>query len=386
MTNKNKKGAGILRAAAPSIIAVLIGLVVGVIIIVATNPGQATNAIPKFFQGPFSRGLTGFGDLLYHMTPLLFTGLSVAFGYQTGLFNIGASGQFLVGGFLAILVSAKLESSVSPSVLWIVAFLIAGLGGALMGAIVGALKAYRNVNEVITSIMLNYSSMYLVNYLVKRLGLYNQLKNNTISIKTHIPKMGLDKIFPGTISGGGFILGVIAVIIIYIILKKTTFGYELKGVGLNRHAAKYAGVNENKAIVLSMAIAGALAGFGGASLYLSGAGNHLIVQEVIPAEGFDGIAIALLGLNEPVGVFLSTALISYLKMGGQAIQTYGYAPELITMVISFILYVSALSVLFRQLLSKRNKDEGSNINAETIENKTAPSIDKTDELVEGGDK
>ena len=198
--------------------------------------------------------------------------------------------------------------------------------------------------------------------------------------------MGLDKIFPGTISGGGFILGVIAVIIIYIILKKTTFGYELKGVGLNRHAAKYAGVNENKAIVLSMAIAGALAGFGGASLYLSGAGNHLTVQEVIPAEGFDGIAIALLGLNEPVGVFLSTALISYLKMGGQAIQTYGYAPELITMVISFILYVSALSVLFRQLLSKKNKDEGSNINAETIENTTAPNIDNADELVEGGDK
>lgn len=386
MTNKNKKGAGVLRVAAPSLIAVLIGLVVGIIVIIATNPGQAGSAIPNFFSGPFLRGLAGFGDLLYHMTPLLFTGLSVAFGYQTGLFNIGASGQFLVGGFLAILVSAKLETRMDPSIVWIIAFLIAGIGGALMGAIVGALKAYRNVNEVITSIMLNYSAMYVVNYLIKELKIYNDLKNETINLSTQIPKMGLDKIFPGTIAGGGFILGLIAVVIIYIILKKTTFGFELKGVGLNRHAAKYAGVNENKAIILSMAIAGALAGFGGSAVYLSGAGNHLTVHEVIPQEGFDGIAIALLGINEPVGVLLASGLISYLKMGGQAIQTLGYSPELITIIISFILYISALSVLFKRILSKKDKNGGSNINAETVENTTAPNIDKTDELVEGGDK
>lgn len=385
MTNKNNRNSSFLQVAAPSLIAVLIGLVVGILVIVVSKPDQALEAIPRFFMGPFNRGLTGFGDLFYHMTPLLMTGLSVGFAYQTGLFNIGASGQFLVGGFLAILVSVKLREVVSPGLLWIIAFLVGGFGGAILASIVGILKAYRNVNEVITCIMLNYSAMYIVNYLIKSLGIYNQMKNNTVSISTAIPKMGLDKIFPGTIAGGGIVLAIIFVAIIFVILKMTTFGFELKGVGLNRHAARYAGVNENKSIILSMAIAGALSGFGGAMLYLSGAGNHIAVQEVIPAEGFDGIAIALLGLNEPIGIFLSTALISYLKMGGQAIQTLGYAPELITMIISFILYISALSVLFRRLLTRKIKDSGSNINSEPILD-VGPKIDNTDSDFEGGQK
>lgn len=388
MTEKkdNKKSLGFLKAAAPSLIAVLIGLVVSVIVIIATKPDVAFDALPNFFKGPFNRGLAGFGDLFYHITPLLMTGLSVGFAYQTGLFNIGASGQFLMGGFLAILVSAKLAGVVPASVLWIIAFLVAGIGGAVLASIVGFLKAYRNVNEVITCIMLNYTTMYLVNYLIKSLGIYNQMKNNTVSISAAIPKMGLDKIFPGTIAGGGIIIGILFVIIIHVVLKKTTFGFELKGVGLNRHSARYAGVNENKSIILSMAIAGALAGFGGAMLYLSGAGNHLTVQEVLPAEGFDGIAIALLGLNEPIGIFLSTALIAYLKMGGQAIQTLGYAPELITMIISFILYISALSVLFRRLLSKKIKtDLKQNINSEPVLD-VGPKIDVTDSDKKRGEK
>ena len=364
---KNRKArAGFLDKAAPSLIAVLIGLVVGILVIIVTNPENAMQAIPEFFMGPFGRGLAGFGDLFYHITPLLMTGLSVGFAYQTGLFNIGASGQFMLGGFLAILVSAKLQGSVPASVLWIVAMLVAALGGAVLAGIVGALKAYRNVNEVITCIMLNYSTMYVVNYLIKKWGVYNQLKNNTVDIKTKIPKMGLDLLFPGTIAGGGIIIGIIFVIVLYIILKKTTFGFELKGVGLNKNAAKYAGVSEKRSIILSMAIAGLLAAVGGAMLYLSGAGNHMAVQDVLPNEGFDGIAIALLGLNEPIGIFLATALIAYLKMGGQAIQTLGYAPELITMIIAFILYVSALAVLFRRLLSKKVKDDSPNINADTV--------------------
>lgn len=388
MTKKDnsKRSLSFLTAAAPSLIAVLIGLVVGVIIIVVTNPEVGFSAIPTFFKGPFNSGLTGFGDLFYHITPLLMTGLSVGFAYQTGLFNIGAAGQFLLGGFLAILVSAKLQDVVPASLLWVIAFLVAGLGGALIASIVGVLKAYRNVNEVITCIMLNYTTMYAVNYFIKKFGIYNQMKNNTIDIKTSIPKMGLDTLFPGTISGGGIILGIIFVVITHIILNKTTFGFELKGVGLNRHAARYAGVNENKSIVLSMAIAGMLAAFGGAMVYLSGAGNHLTVQEVLPPEGFDGIAIALLGLNAPIGIFFSAALIAFLKMGGQAIQTLGYAPELITMIISFILYVSALSVLFRRLLSKKIKtDLKQNINSEPVLD-VGPRLDVTDSDKERGEK
>lgn len=375
--------------AAPSLIAVIIGLLVAVVVIFITKPENGLEATIRFFKGPFNRGLVGFGDWFYYITPILMTGLSVGFAYQTGLFNIGASGQFLMGGFLAILVSVKLKGVIPQNILWIVAMLAAAIGGGILAAIVGALKAYRNVNEVITNIMLNYTSLYLVNDFIKRFGIYNQLQNNTIGIATKIPRLGMDTLFPGTISGGGFFIALGFVALTWIILKKTTFGFELKGVGLNRHAARYAGVNENRSIVLSMTIAGVLAGLAGSMLYLSGAGNHISVHEVIPAEGFDGIAIALLGLNEPIGILLSAALIAYLRMGGQAIQALGYAPELITMIISFILYVSALSVLFRNILSKRTKvDESENINKpdDILDpvNVNAPRIDQTDSDKEGG--
>ena len=352
-TNKHKTLLSRFEKAIPSLIAIAIGLVIGVIIIFFTNQENAFTAITQFFKGPFNRGLTGFGDLLYHMTPLLMTGLSVGFAYQTGLFNIGASGQFMFGAFLAIVVGVKLQGIVPDSILWILALLAAGVVGALLASIVGILKAYRNVNEVITCIMLKYTSMYLVNDFIKRFGVYNQMKNNTVSFSTSIPKMGLDVIFPNTIAGGGIIIGIICVVILTIVLKKTTFGFELKGVGLNRNASRYAGITEKRSIIMSMVIAGLLAGMAGGMLYLSGAGNHMSVQEVLPQEGFDGIAIALLGLSDPIGIFFSAFLIAYLKLGGQAIQTLGFSPELITMIIAMILYISALSVLFQRLLARK---------------------------------
>ncbi|MCI6659599.1 ABC transporter permease [Peptoniphilaceae bacterium SGI.137] len=345
----------VFRHAAPSLIAICVGLMISIFVIIGTNSESAAKAIPTFFSGPFSRGWEGVGDMFYHAMPLLMTGLAVGVAFQTGMFNIGASGQFLFGGFLAILVCNRLEDIVPPQLMWILALLIAAAGGAFLAGIVGALKAYRNVNEVISCIMLNYISMYTVNDLIKRLNLYNQLKNNTVYIQTEVPKMLMTTIFPGTIASGTFVIGVIMVILLHIALKKTTFGYEIKGVGLNRFAAKYAGINEKMAIIQSMAIAGAMAGLGGGMLYLSGAGNSIAVQDVLPQEGFDGIAVALLGLNEPIGILLSALFFAFLKMGGQAIQTLGYAPELVTIIISFILYVSALSVLFQRLLSKKEK-------------------------------
>lgn len=351
---KNRFSNG-FRKAAPSLIAIVIGLIVGVAIIALTNPEMAGMAIPEFFFWPATRGLSGVGDLFYHMMPLLLCGLSVGFAYKTGLFNIGASGQFMMGGFITILFCAKLQGSVPAYVLWPLAILISAFAGALLAALVGVLKAYRNVNEVITCIMLNYITMYIVNDFIKRFGIYSQMKNNTISIVPAIPKMGIDVLFPGTIANGSIFIGILLVILLHVLLKKTTFGFELQGVGLNRHAAQYAGINENRSIILSMAIAGALAAIGGSMLYLSGAGNHMTVQEVLPQEGFDGIAVSLLGLNEPIGIFFSSFFIAFMKLGGQEIQTLGYAPELITMIISFILWVSALSVLFRRLLNRSEK-------------------------------
>lgn len=352
-----------LRKALPSLIAIAIGLVVGICIIVLTNPAAAGQAIPSFFKGPLINGLAGVGNLFYYSIPLLLTGLAVGFAFQTGLFNIGASGQFLAGGFLSILLANRLERMLPGAVMWPLALIAAAAAGAILASIVGALKAYRNVNEVITCIMLNYTTMYVVNDLIKRLKVYDLFRNTTVGIATKVPSFGFNILFPGSFAGGGFVIGLLMVVVLHFILKKTTLGYEMKGVGLNRHAARYAGINEKASIVKSMAIAGAMAGLGGGLVYLSGAGNAITVANVLPQEGFDGIAVALLGLNEPIGVLLSAIFFAYLKMGGQAIQTLGYAPELITIIISFILYVSALSVLFMRLLSRRKDRDGNDINA-----------------------
>lgn len=345
------------RKALPSLIAVAFGLVVSLLIIRGTNPENAARAIPNFFKGPANRGLAGFGDLLYHTIPLLMTGLSVAFAFQTGLFNIGGSGQFLLGGYIAILLCARYEQSWNPHLMWLVALLMAGLFGGLLGMIPGLLKAYFNVNEVITCIMLNYTCMYTVNYLIQAEDIYDILRSSTVPLKTAIPRMGIDKIFPGTIAGGGIFIAIAMVILLHVILKKTTFGFELKGVGFNRDAARYAGINEKKSIILSMFIAGIMSGLAGGLVYLSGSGTHLKVVDVLPQEGFDGIAVALLGLNEPIGVLLSALFFAYLKMGGQAIQTLGYSPELVDIIVSIILYVSALSLLFNKILGGKKKDD-----------------------------
>lgn len=350
------KDSAFYKSFLPSLIAIFIGMIISIIVMIVANPENAFRAVIQLFKGPFNTpGVTGLGNLLYYMIPLLMTGLSVGFAFKTGLFNIGASGQFIVGAFVAILIGAKF-TAVPENIRWIFALLGATLTGALWGAIVGVLKAYRNVNEVITSIMLNYIGMYLVNYLIPVLGIYNRLKNNTINISTQVPKFGLDKLFPGSFASGGIFIAVIIAIILYIVIDKTTFGFELKAVGLNRFASRYAGINENRSIVFSMMIAGALSGLAGGLVYLSGIGRHISIVEVLPQEGFDGIAVSLLGANHPLGILFSSLFMAYINMGGQSIQTLGYSPELIQMMTAIILYISALSLLFKQLLGRRTKN------------------------------
>lgn len=349
--NKNKF-TSILRAAAPSLISIAVGLVVAVIILIFTNPANAFDGLVRMIKGPFNFGIQrGLGNLFYYATPILMTGLAVAFAFKTGLFNIGASGQFMVGAFAAIYIGAK-WTFIPTEFLWIVSLLGAIIAGALWASVVGILKAWRNVNEVITSIMMNYIGMYLVMYLIKAWDIYNSLKNETVSVASHIPKMGLDVIFPGSFVNGGILIALVCAVIIYIVLEWTTFGFELKAVGLNKNASQYAGINQKRSIVLSMIISGALAGLGGGLAYLAGTGKGIEVVNVLASEGFDGIAVALLGVNNPLGVIFSGLFVSYLRLGGQSMQTIGYVPEIIDMMIGIILYVSALSVLFSTVLNK----------------------------------
>ncbi len=333
--------------------AIILGLMVGLIILLFSNPAQAFGGFFTILGGGFSGGANGIGQVLYLATPIILTGLSVGFAFKTGLFNIGTPGQFILGAYVGIYIGVK-WTFIPPSILWIFALIGSITAGALWGLIPGLLKALRNVNEVISSIMMNYIGMYLVNYLIV-LTIYDSSKNQTLPALTAIPKAGLDKIFAGSGVNGGFFIAMLCVAIIYIILNKTTFGYELKACGFNRDASRYAGINEKKSIILSMVIAGALAGLGGGLLYLSGTGKYIPVVDVLAAEGFNGIPVALLGLSNPIGVFFAGLFIAYINQGGFFMQKFNFVPEVINIIIAVIIYCSAFSLAFKNLFVKLRK-------------------------------
>lgn len=341
--------------ATSSFLAVAVGLLVGFIILLVSNPAQAAGGFGAILTGGISDG-KNMGQVLYFATPIIMTGLSVAFAGRTGLFNIGASGQFIAGAYAAILVGARC-TFLPGGLHWIAAVLAAALAGALWGLIPGLLKAYRNVNEVIACIMMNYIGMYLVNYLIVR-TVYDSLKNQTLRVaeSANLPKMGLNMIFRDgnsvSSANAGIFIAILMAVLMYIILEKTVFGFELKACGLNRDAARYAGVNEKRSIVLSMSIAGALAGLGGALLYLAGSGKGIDVVDVLAAEGFNGIPVALLALNNPIGVIFAGLLIAYLTVGGFTMQLYNFAPQVIEIIIAIIIYFSAFALLLKTLLGK----------------------------------
>ncbi|MDD4376913.1 MAG: ABC transporter permease [Eubacteriales bacterium] len=345
--------------ATASIIAILIGLAFGFIILIISNPGNAMEGLKTILMGGFSGGGRGLGQVLYMATPLILTGLSVGFAFKTGLFNIGAAGQFIMGGITAIYIGVHWTFLPAPFH-WIVALIMATIVGAIWGFIPGLLKAYCNVHEVIATIMMNYIGMYLSNYLVKT-TVFDTKKSISMDVAStaEIPKGGLDNIFftqIGTFKetasvNTGIFIAIVVAILIYYILNKTTFGYELKACGHNPAASKYAGINEKRNIVLSMTIAGALSGLGGALMFLSGTkGRHMAIVEELAAEGFNGIPVALLGLSNPIGIIFSAVFIAYLTQGGSYLQMLNYMPEVIDIIIACIIYFSAFALIFRRFL------------------------------------
>ncbi len=331
-----------------SLFAILAGFVFAFIVLLISEPTEAVNGFVTILKGGFSDGLTGTSRLIYFATPIIMTGLSVAFAFKTGLFNIGASGQFIVGAYVAVHIGVK-WTFLPPSIHWVVALIGAAIAGALWGAIPGILKALANVNEVIASIMTNYIGMYLVNMLVKK-NVFDQLRNQSVEVAKSavIPRLGIGD----SNINYAIIIALIFVIIIYILLEKTTVGYELKACGQNKFASKYAGINEKKNIILAMVIAGLLSGIGGGLMYLYGAGKYIQVLDVIAPEGFSGISVALFGQSNPFGVFLAGLFIAHIRVGGSNLQLHGYAPEIIDMIIASIIYFGAFALLFKNLISK----------------------------------
>lgn len=376
MKKKKRLFAGIDASnAIASLIAIVVGLLFGFLVLLISNPSQAVEGLGIIIAGGFNGGIRGLGQVLYYATPLIMTGLSVGFAFKTGLFNIGAPGQLMVGAFAAVYTGANLTMLPQP-ILWGVALIAGMLAGALWGAIPGFFKSRLNVNEVIACIMSNYIGMYLVNFLIKNSNIYNARANLTVNVDAAaIPKWGLDKIFfemkgrfldVSSVNGGIFIAVFLAVVI-YIVLNKTAFGYELKACGFNRDASRYAGINEKRSILLSMVIAGALAGVGGGLMYLAPAsGLHIRVEEVLSPQGFNGIPVALLGLSNPIGIIFASLFIAHITQGGFYLQKMNYMPEIIDIIIAVIIYFSAFSLVVKNLIAslikkrkvRREKENG----------------------------
>lgn len=343
-----------------SVLAILCGLAIGFVVLLVADPANAFPGLIAILTGGLS-DLRNLGQVLYAATPIILTGLSVGFANKTGLFNIGASGQFIVGAYVAVLVGVHCTFIPGP-LLWLVCLMAATLAGALWGLLPGVLKALCNVNEVIACIMMNYIGMYGVNFLIQ-LTVFDSLKNQSMAVaaNANAPKLGMDKIFrsgmTASSANAGILIAVLAGIAVYYVIEKTKFGYELKACGYSRDAARYAGINEKRGIIWSMVIAGALSGLGGACLYLAGAGKCIEVVDTLAAEGFNGIPVALLGLNNPIGIIFAGLFVAYLNQGGFNMQIYGFAPQVIDIIIAVVIYFAAFSLLLRGIVDRFVKNK-----------------------------
>lgn len=333
-----------------ALLAIFLGLIFGLIVMTVASPENAFNGFQMVIFGGFNR----LGDVFYFATPILMTGLAVGFAFKMGLFNIGASGQYTMGMFFAMYVGFmwKLPSGIH----WMVCIAAGMVGGLLWGLIPGIFKALLNVNEVITSIMFNYIGMYLVDMLIQgNSTMYISSKTRTAYLpeSAQMPPLGI----ANSSVNVSIIIAIVLALILFIVLNKTTFGYELKATGYNKHASQYAGMNGKRNIILTMAIAGAFAGLGGAFAILAPstiAGSSMTYEpiSVIAANGFNGIAVALLGNSSPVGIIFSAVFISHIQRGGTLASLYGYKPEIIDVVIAVIIYFSAFAMLMNTTVGR----------------------------------
>jgi len=338
---RNMMNKGILSSFFSALVAVFLGLIIGFFVMLIALPANALIGFRHIIVG----GLNRIGDVFYYATPILMTGLSVGFANKMGLFNIGASGQYTMGMYFALYVAFMWD--LPDSIHWIVACLAGFVGGMIWGAIPGIFKAFLNVNEVITSIMFNYIGMYLVDMLIQgNSAMYVSDKTRTqyIPAEVQMPSLGI----PNSNVNLGIILAILIGILLYIVLQKTIFGYELKATGFNRFASEYAGMKGKRNIILTMAIAGGLSGLGGAFGILapSGIAGSSMTYEpinIIAPAGFNGIAVALLGNSHPIGIIFSAIFISYIQRGGTLASLAGYKPEIIDIVIAVIIYFSAFA-------------------------------------------
>ena len=409
------------RKVLSSLISIVVGLLVGAIVVAIVGMTKDTITGQGIWDGvrlifacilctgrnaagqlTWGFNAASLGNMLFRATPLIMTGLSVAVANKTGLFNIGAPGQYLMGTMASLMIALGIPAGTMPGwMLWLLAFLGGMLAGAIWGSIPGILKAFLNINEVLACIMTNWLAANIVTWafdvsnfkniventksgyvyktsfgLTEVDGAWTYVEGNGIATA----KLGLDKLFPGSQVNAGILVAILLAVAMYILINKTTLGYELKACGSNRHAARYAGINDKRNIVLSMAIAGALAASGASLYWLSGNTEFFwSTYQSLPAAGFNGIPVALLAVNNPIAVVFTGIFMAMLDIVGQNLTGYTAYNEYITdVIISVIVYLSAFSLVIQMLLPKVRKANAANANAES-----APA---QEEKKEGGEQ
>ena len=331
-----------------SLLCIVLGLLIGYIVLLFINPSGAGEAITTVIKNflTYNRPDTQmkyFGNTLVKTAPLLMCALSILFAYKVGLFNIGASGQYTAGACAALYAALQWHWS------WLPCMLLAIAAGCVMGAIVGLLKAYCNVNEVISGIMLNWIMLYTTNMIltnVKEATSPYTVQMRSFGSAAVLPTLGLDKLF----NGNAYVtlaipLAIILAIVVDVVLNKTRFGYELRATGNNKFAAKYCGMAEKRNIILTLMIAGALSGLGASLLYQSGYEQWQVTASSVPAMGFNGIAATFLGGLNPIGTIFASFFIQHITSGGAYVDKTMYCSQISDLISAIIIYLCGF-VLF----------------------------------------
>ena len=351
-----------------SLLCIIVGLFIGYIALLFINAQGATDAIITIIKNYFTyptkaAALKYCGNTLVKAAPLLMCALSIQFCYQAGLFNIGAAGQYVVGA------GASLYCALKLGLPWHVCLFAALIAGGVYGVFVGVLKAYLNVNEVISGVMLNWIGLYTVNMML------NCVKETaspyTVSIeKTNasavLPSLGLEKLF----SNNKYVtiaipLAVIIAILLKVVLSMTVFGYEIKATGIAKDAAKYSGMKEKRNVILTLFIGGALAGIGAAFLFLTGYEQWSVTQSSVPGMGFNGIAATFLGGLDPIGTIFASYFIQHITSGGSYLDKNAYPSQISDFISAIIIYLCGFVLFFKFFLNsrirnKKNNAEGGN--------------------------
>lgn len=358
---KNLLKSNAVQSLIASLVCIVLGLLIGYIVLLFINPAGAGDAIMTVIKNFFTYNrsetqIKYLGSTLVKTAPLLMCALSVLFAYKVGLFNIGAAGQYVAGA------CASLYAALAWGWSWLPCMLLAILAGALFGALVGVLKSFCNVNEVISGIMLNWIALYTTNMIltnVKEVASPYTYQMKSSAPNAILPSLGLDKLFNGneyvTIA---IPLSIILAILVWIVLEKTKFGYELKATGFNKNAAKYCGMAERRNIILTLVIAGALAGLGGSLLYQTGYEQWQCTHSSVPNMGFNGIAATFLGGLNPIGTIFSSFFIQHITAGGAYVDKTMYCSQISDLISSLIIYLCGFVLFLKHAMNNAiNKRE-----------------------------